>query len=74
MKGDNHMPIRDIPTALQNISECALNPHMNIITMDVTEASSQMIAAIRERMMQFPDFRETTSPYTPGHLRFERII
>jgi hypothetical protein len=68
------MEIRDIPTALQNITACALNPHMNIITMDVTEASPQMIAAIRERMMQFPDFRETTSPYTPGHLRFERII
>ena len=67
------MPITDIPTALQNITECAMNPYMNIITLDATEASPQMICAIRERMRMFPNFIETTSPYAPGHLRFERV-
>ena len=72
MKGGNNMPITDIPTALQNISECAMNPNMNVISLDISEASAQMISAVREKMKEFPDFRETSSFYETQHLIFER--
>ena len=39
MKGGNNMPITDIPTALQNISECAMNPNMNVISLEVVAKS-----------------------------------
>lgn len=72
MKGGKHMPITDIPTALKNISECALNPNMNVISLDITQASPQMISAVREKMKEFPDFRETSGFYETEHLIFER--
>jgi hypothetical protein len=72
MKGGNFMPITDIPTALQNISECAMNPNMNVISLDISEASAQMISAVREKMKEFPDFRETSGFYETQHLIFER--
>jgi hypothetical protein len=67
------MPIMDIPTALQNITECALNPHLNVITLDISNASAQMIHAVREKMKEFPYFRETSSPYETQQLIFERM-
>lgn len=66
------MPITDIPTALQNISECAMNPNMNVISLDISEASAQMISAVRDKMKEFPDFRETSGFYETQHLIFER--
>lgn len=66
------MPIYDIPTALQNIQECAMNPNMNVISLDISEASAQMISAVREKMKEFPDFRETSGFYETQHLVFER--
>lgn len=72
MKGGNYMPITDIPTALLNITECATNPNMNVISLDISEASSQMIHAVREKMKEFPDFRETSGFYDTQHLIFER--
>ena len=72
MEGGNIMPIYDIPTALQNIQECAMNPNMNVISCDISEASPQMIHAIREKMKEYPDFRETSGFYETQHLVFER--
>lgn len=72
MKGGNNMPIYDIPTALQNIQECAMNPNMNVISCDISEASPQMIHAIREKMKEYPQFRETSGFYETQHLIFER--
>ena len=66
------MPITDIPTALQNISECAMNPNMNVISLDISEASPQMICAVREKMKEFPQFVETSGFYDIHHLIFER--
>lgn len=66
------MPIYDIPTALQNIQECAMNPNMNVISCDISEASPQMIHAIREKMKDYPQFRETSGFYETQHLVFER--
>ena len=64
MKGGNNMPIYDIPTALQNIQECAMNPNMNVISCDISEASPQM--------KEYPQFRETSGFYETQHLIFER--
>jgi hypothetical protein len=72
MKGGIIMPITDIPTALQNISECAMNPNMNVISLDISEASAQMISAVRDKMKEFPDFREISGFYETQHLIFER--
>lgn len=72
MKGGNIMPITDIPTALQNITECACNPNMNVITIDITQASGKMINAVRDKMKEYPEFVEVSSFYEPGHLVFER--
>ena len=66
------MPIYDIPTALQNIQECAMNPNMNVISCDISEASPQMIHAIREKMKEYPQFREISGFYETQHLIFER--
>lgn len=66
------MPITDIPTALQIISECAMNPNMNVISLDISEASPQMICAVREKMKEFPQFVETSGIYETEHLIFER--
>lgn len=66
------MPITDIPTALQNIQECAMNPNLNVITLDISQASAQMIHAVREKMKEFPEFREVSSFYETQHLVFER--
>ena len=72
MKGGNFMPITDIPTALQNIQECAMNPNMNVISLDISEASAQMISAVRDKMKEYPQFRETSGFYETQHLIFER--
>ena len=72
MKGGIIMPITDIPTALQNITACACNPNMNVISLDITQASSDMINAIRDKMREFPEFVEVSYMYEPGHLVYER--
>ena len=74
MKGGSNMPtpICDIPTALQSIQECAMNPHMNVISLDISEASAQMIHAVREKMKEYPQFQETSGFYETQHLVFER--
>lgn len=68
------MPITDIPTALRNISECAMNPYLNILTFDISDASPQMIHAVREKMKEYPEFRETSGLYETQHLIFERKL
>ena len=49
-----------------------MNPNMNVITLDISEASAQMISAIREKMKEYPDFVETSGFYETQHLVFER--
>jgi hypothetical protein len=49
-----------------------MNPNMNVISLDISQASPQMIHAVREKMKEFPDFRETSGFYETQHLIFER--
>lgn len=66
------MNIMDIPTAMMNIEACVQNPYMNVISMDISEASPQMIQAILEKMQEYPEFTRTSGRYDRRRLVFER--